>query len=633
MAVAPKVILADFETWGIEPRPQYPPKPCSLALKWPDRKDYQLMAWGHESGNNCTEREAKGALKEAYASKYPVLWQNAMFDIDVADVHWGLSIPDWRKYHDTMFLIFLWDPHAPSLGLKESAERLLKIKPEERDALREWILANVPAAHQKPSTAMAYIQKAPYSIVRPYHKGDLTRMGRLFDWLYPRIVDAGMGEAYDRERRLMPILLRNARQGMRIDVAGLERDIPLLRKGIDKADTWLRKRLGNINLNSDKQLGDALYDKGIVTNFKLTPKGQRGVGKKQLTIDMFADRRVYQVMTYKSQLTTCLGTFMEPWLELAGDGDTIHPDWSQVRSSKANAQDTKGARSGRIICSKPNFLNLPKKFKKSAALGYVHPAFLKVPELPFVRTYALPDKGKQWGRRDYNQEEVRLYAHFEEGPVYQGFQKDPRFDMHEGVRAEIEQALIDAGLRGAFSRDEAKGCVFGAFYGQGLKGLMLLLGLRDPEDRAVGQIVHRALHAAVPSIKELSNALRDLSREGSPIRTFGGRLYYVEPPTYSEKFGRDMDYTYKLISYLIQGSGADVMKEAICRYDEHPQRTERILVTVYDELDHTLPLSAKGVKHEMTVSRDVMQSIKADVPMLSDGEIGPNWGTLKAYPI
>jgi hypothetical protein len=46
-----------------------------------------------------------------------------------------------------------------------------------------------------------------------------------------------------------------------------------------------------------------------------------------------------------------------------------------------------------------------------------------------------------------------------------------------------------------------------------------------------------------------------------------------------------------------------------------------------------LPLSAKGIKHEMTVSRDVMQSIKADVPMLSDGEIGPNWGTLKAYPI
>ena len=94
-----------------------------------------------------------------------------------------------------------------------------------------------------------------------------------------------------------------------------------------------------------------------------------------------------------------------------------------------------------------------------------------------------------------------------------------------------------------------------------------------------------------------------------------------------------MDYTYKLISYLSQGSGADVMKEAICRYDEHPQRTERILVTVYDELDHTLPLSARGIKHEMTVSRDVMQSIRADVPMLSDGEIGPNWGTLKAYPI
>jgi hypothetical protein len=62
---APPVIIADFETKAIEPRPKYPPKPVSLALKWPDRCDYLLMAWGHgdgskAAGNNCTEKEARG---------------------------------------------------------------------------------------------------------------------------------------------------------------------------------------------------------------------------------------------------------------------------------------------------------------------------------------------------------------------------------------------------------------------------------------------------------------------------------------------------------------------------------------------------------------------------------------------
>jgi DNA polymerase I-like protein with 3'-5' exonuclease and polymerase domains len=250
-----------------------------------------------------------------------------------------------------------------------------------------------------------------------------------------------------------------------------------------------------------------------------------------------------------------------------------------------------------------------------------------------MRTYILPAKGKRWGRRDYNQQEVRLFGFFEEGPVHDGFIKDPRFDMHEGVRMETEAALIEAGLRDVFERDDAKTGVFGAFYGQGLAGLMEALKLRE-EDKAVAQIIHKALHRAAPSIKELSNQLKALSLDGQPIRTWGGRLYYVEPPMYVEKYGRNMTFEYKLISYLIQGSGADVIKEAIVRYDAHPKRQEDLNVTVYDELNVDLPLNDKGARQEMTVLRDCMQSVETDdIPMLSDGEVGPNWGKLEKYAI
>ena len=556
---------------------------------------------------------------------------SGIFDQDVAETAWDFPLLPWERYDDTMFLLFLWDPHAPSLGLKQSAERLLGTKPEERDKVEEWVLANVPEAKRKPSTWGAWIWKCPFQIVGPYLDGDLTRTRGLFDWLQPRIVDAGMLEAYQRELRLMPILLRNARRGMRIDVAGLERDTPRMRAGVEAADNWLRKRLGDINLDSPKQLGDALLSTGAVKEFKRTAKGQLSTSKKHLTIDRFADKKVYQVLTYRAQAETAVGTFMESWLELACGGDVIHPDWRQVRAS-AGGGDPNGARSGRIICSKPNLLNLPKKWKKAVSAGYVHPSFIKgLPELPFIRKYALPPKGKRWGRRDYNQQEVRLYAHFEEGPVYEGFMENPRFDMHEGVREAEETALIAAGLRSEFGRDDAKGTVFGAFYGQGLKGLMELLKLRDPEDNDVGRVIHRALHTAVPSIRALSAELKALSDEGRPIMTWGGRLYYTEPPKYVEKFGRDMTFEYKLISYLIQGSGADVMKEAICRYYEHPKRAEEMIVSVYDELNIGVPVSDKGAKQEMVLLRDIMQSIECAVPMLSDGEIGPSWGQLEAF--
>lgn len=638
MRKAPPVITADFETHGIAARPKYPPKPVSLALKWPDKREYQLMAWGHGDGtktfgNNCTEKEARAEYKKARDSKYGMLFQNGMFDTDVAETHWEIPLKDDpRLTHDTMFLLFLWDPHSPSLALKESAHRLLGIAPDEQDDLKEWILANVPEAKRKPSTWGAYIWMAPYRIVRPYHKGDLTRTLGLFDWLWPRVVEAGMEEPYQREQRLMPILLNNARRGMRVDVDKLERDIPLLKAGMERAESWLSKRLGSINLNSSKQLGDALFDKGIVQNFKLTPKGQRGVGKKQLTIDMFADKKVYQVLTYKAQLDTSIGTFMEPWRELAGDGGRIFPVWSQVKSS-GGGNDAKGARSGRIICSKPNLLNLPKQWKKSAALGYVHPAWLKVPELPFIRTYALPDKGKRWGRRDFKGQEVVLFSYFEDGPVMQGFLDDPNFDMHELVRAEVERQLQEAGARSEFSRDEAKGVVFARLYGQGLAGLMQLLNLTEAE-KPVAQIIQRALNTALPSIKELDSALKELSKEGRPMKTLGGRLYYVEPSKYVAKFGRNMDFAYKQLNYLCQGSGADFTKETLCAYHEDPRRSEEMITTVYDEICINLPLSDKGARQEMSILKEHMSAIDIKpLTMQSDGEVGPSWGELKKFAV
>lgn len=591
------------------------------------------MAWGHGDGtkafdNNCTEKYARGRLKTAYDSEYAIVWQNEAFDLDTAEVHWELPIPPVEKRHDTMYLLFLDNPHAPSLALKESAQRLLGIAPEEQDKLREWILANVPEAKKKPSTWGAYIWRAPYRIVRPYHKGDLTRMGRIFNLLHPRIVDAGMEAAYQRELKLMPILLENARVGMRLDMAKLEQDIPAMKAGIEKTDIWLRKLLGIENIDSDKQLGEALYAKEIVTDFKRTAKGQLSVSKKSLTINKFNNKKVFQALQYRSQMSTCVNMFAEPWLALAQDGrGRIFPNWSQVRSPRG-LSDTAGARSGRIICSKPNWLNVPKSWKKATSAGYAHPAWLRVQPLPLIRSYCLPDEGEEWGKRDFSGQELRLFADAEEGPVMQGFLTDKDYDIHELVRAEAERLLVAAGLRDYFDRDTAKGCVFGRLYGQGITGLMQLLQL-DDDERQVAVIIQKAINTALPSIKEIDDQMKALARQEQPIMTFGGRLYFCEPPQYSEKFGRNMTFEYKLLNYYCQGSGADVTKETLIRFHDHPKRKGRFLNTVYDEISFSTP--GKAMANDQKVLKECMLSIETEVPMLSDGEAGSNWGALQKW--
>lgn len=58
-----KPVTVDFETFGILPRPDYPPRPVGVAIKRPGRKA-RYYAWDHQTGqNNCTREQAVAALQ------------------------------------------------------------------------------------------------------------------------------------------------------------------------------------------------------------------------------------------------------------------------------------------------------------------------------------------------------------------------------------------------------------------------------------------------------------------------------------------------------------------------------------------------------------------------------------------
>src|SRR3954447_4334860 len=132
-----KPVTIDFETFGILPRPDYPPRPVGVAIKLPGRKA-RYYAWDHQNGkNNCTREQARSALSKVWDR--PLLFHNAKFDLDVAEVHLGLPLPHWSHIHDTVFLTFLDDPHQRRIDLKSTAQRLLNWPPDERDAVADWL--------------------------------------------------------------------------------------------------------------------------------------------------------------------------------------------------------------------------------------------------------------------------------------------------------------------------------------------------------------------------------------------------------------------------------------------------------------------------------------------------------------
>src|SRR5580700_7065870 len=96
----PAVTTIDFETDPIRSRPQYPPAPVGVSILMPAEKKARYYAWGHPTGNNCTKSQGERALRETWRSG-PLLFQNAKFDIDVAQTHMGCG--PVVEYHDTMF--------------------------------------------------------------------------------------------------------------------------------------------------------------------------------------------------------------------------------------------------------------------------------------------------------------------------------------------------------------------------------------------------------------------------------------------------------------------------------------------------------------------------------------------------
>jgi DNA polymerase I-like protein with 3'-5' exonuclease and polymerase domains len=131
----------------------------------------------------------------------------------------------------------------------------------------------------------------------------------------------------------------------------------------------------------------------------------------------------------------------------------------------------------------------------------------------------------------------------------------------------------------------------------------------------------------LPGLKALQDDINALAKGGQPIHTFGGREYYPEPSKLIN--GRLVDFIYKLLNYLIQGSAADFTKEAIIRYHD-VRKDSRFLVTVYDEINISAPKGS--VKREMKALREAMEGIpNVDVPMLTDGKSGLTWGDLAKY--
>jgi len=640
-----RLAALDYETQSIENRPAYPPAPVGCSL-YPEGGKPIYLAWGHPLNNNTTRARATKDIR-AFIKSHAIICHNLAFDHDVGEVHLGLPIIGKTEYHDTELLAYLNNPREESLALKRLADTWLDMPPDEQAALRLWIMANVTPPLGKKLTASnwgAYIAQAPGKLVGRYAKGDTIRTLKLFKLLHPLIKQMGMLDAYARELKLIRIKLKMERSGLLTAQTRLKRDLPKFENLRTKLNGRIKSRLkitkkleatlpkGVFNLNSSKQVADALEASGKIdpTRWIYTqpsdthPKGQRSTSLQNL-IPICKDKRLMLDMGMHSVIDTYCNTFFSAWIDAgtAGNG-RIHPTFNLIRTTDEHGgRGTRGTKTGRPSVSKPNFNNIPvdvSESKNRDVLMALASLLLTEYNLEFLgmRDYIVPDKGCVFIDRDYAQQEMRVLAHYENGALMDAMLANPKMNVHHMVRGLILDIVgID------LPHKAVKIIAFMVIYGGGVDALAEALGT----DRDTARKMKSVYMDAMPGVADLSSELKAMVKQNVPMRTYGGRLYTCEPPQYSRQHRRWMDFDYKMLNLLIQGSAADLTKQAMLQVDAAGLD---IRLQVYDQM---VVNSARGNwRKEMSLMREAMEDLQLDVSLPTDGAwSGKSWAQLKPF--
>jgi DNA polymerase I-like protein with 3'-5' exonuclease and polymerase domains len=358
-------------------------------------------------------------------------------------------------------------------------------------------------------------------------------------------------------------------------------------------------------------LAQALLKSGLFHKDKEWPTTPKGAPRtNRVTVEqMINDQGLIDTIRYRNYMDTLCGTYLEPWIELSKHNGRIHTNWNPVRGEHG------GTRTGRLSC-KPTVQTAPS----ARGTGELQLS-IGLPEIPSVRKWLLPDEGEIMVAADFNGQELRLFAHFEDGQLKQKYIENPRADLHTFASDTIKAMGFPN-----ITRVWAKDVSFCVIYGGGPKKIAEIISTKEFRTVTVDEVrpIVKAYETHVATrLPHMRAIMKQRYKLNEPITTLGGRKVLMERPKIV--MGRRMEFDYKGINLLVQGSAADQCKEAMVTYDG----PGRIWLSAHDELVITCKsedAEAAGIALQKCMCE---QKFPMSVPMIADVQIGNNYSEVK----
>lgn len=496
----------------------------------------------------------------------PIIAHNGKTDFECLR-SWGIPVADGQLIWDVMLMGHIIDSSLKSYGLKDMAKRELGIEYPD--------YSEIVGKDGKHSTKIT-LDKQPLSIVALYNALDCYVTYKLYEKQDQRIDLTSIRYQDIVEKPASLVFQAMETRGIRIDVPylqDLQNELEALQKPIKEA---ILTELGDINLNSPKQLLGALNAKQIQPTLKNKPSTDKRALKSLSSIPV-----VKGLLDY-SELETLLSSFVRPYL--GRQTEVVHPFFNQC-----------GTRTGRPSCSNPNLLQIPKRTENGKR----------------VRRMFIAREGMQLGDCDFGQIEPRVLAHFSKDPNLCGMFKHG-IDFHTFTSEKL-----------GISRDRAKILNLSVGYRATYKSVAEQLGGTNEEAQAEID----KWWALFPTLRRWQDTLIYNAQKSGFCTTLLGRRIKVDGLTDGNKWKKEAAER-QLINNITQASAAEIMKLAMIKIynDERLTKSFGLLIQVYDQLIAESYNMEDDIK---IMIEDMETAISLEVPLTVDAKIGPNWAEVK----
>ena len=427
-------------------------------------------------------------------------------------------------------------------------------------------------------------------------RGDAAVAPPLFQELEARCKEEEMLPLLQNiEQPLAAVLAQMEETGFLVDAAGIRTFGEMLQKTIAASLTGVYKAVGyEFNLNSPKQLGEALFVKLGLPTRKKTKSGFSTDAETLESLRAYSPviEDILQYRTYQKLNST----YVEGLLKQVESDGRIHSVFNQTET-----------RTGRISSGEPNLQNIPVRTELGSQM----------------RKFFMASEGCVLLDADYSQIELRILAHVSgDEAMIEAFRTGA--DIHRSTAARIfglPPEMVTPQLR-----SRAKAVNFGIVYGIGAFSLAKDTGVSVKE---ADRFIKNYLETFSGVRRYMENTIAFGTEKGYVTTLYGRRRALPELRSSNRNIkalGERM-----AMNTPIQGTAADVIKLAMVRVAARLKKeglSAKLVLQVHDELIVEAPLAEQ--KQAAAILGEEMQNAAAfSVPLTAEVNSGDTWYSAK----